>query len=116
MFKNIIGQSFYQVFVVLTFLWSIQYYFDFASVDEELWYEATKKDTPNAWRPNLHHTVTVNVFMCMTIGNELNARKVHGERNVFKGLQRSPFFLIIWFTQIILQFVLIQVSETGIFF
>ena len=32
----------------------------------------------------------------MTLFNEINARKIHGQRNVFEGLQRNIVFLTIW--------------------
>lgn len=32
----------------------------------------------------------------MTLFNEVNARKIHGQRNIFEGLRRNPVFLGIW--------------------
>jgi P-type Ca2+ transporter type 2B len=32
----------------------------------------------------------------MTLCNEINARKIHGERNVFVGIHRNPIFVVIW--------------------
>lgn len=32
----------------------------------------------------------------MTLFNEVNARKIHGQRNIFEGLKRNPVFLGIW--------------------
>ena len=32
----------------------------------------------------------------MTLFNEINARKIHGQRNVFEGLQRNVVFIAIW--------------------
>ena len=34
----------------------------------------------------------------MTLFNEINARKIHGQRNVFDGLNRNPLFIGIWIT------------------
>ena len=34
--------------------------------------------------PSQHFTIVFNAFVMMTIFNEINARKVHNERNVFK--------------------------------
>ncbi|KAK6047021.1 IC domain protein, HAD ATPase, P-type family [Cooperia oncophora] len=34
--------------------------------------------------PSQHFTIVFNAFVMMTLFNEINARKVHGERNVFK--------------------------------
>lgn len=32
----------------------------------------------------------------MTLFNEVNARKIHGQRNILEGLKRNPVFLGIW--------------------
>ena len=50
---------------------------------------------PNA-RPSEHFTVIFNTFVMMTLFNEVNARKIHGQRNVFEGLNRNPVFIVIW--------------------
>lgn len=34
--------------------------------------------------PTTHFTMVFNSFVLMTLFNELNARKIHGERNIFK--------------------------------
>jgi len=37
----------------------------------------------------------------MTLFNEINARKIHGQRNVIEGLLTNPIFYTIWiFTMI----------------
>lgn len=42
--------------------------------------------------PSEHYTIIFNTFVLMQIFNELNARKIHGERNVFAGMFRNPIF------------------------
>ena len=32
----------------------------------------------------------------MTLFNEINARKIHGQRNVFGGIFTNPIFYLIW--------------------
>uniref|UniRef100_A0A914PPZ0 Cation-transporting P-type ATPase C-terminal domain-containing protein n=1 Tax=Panagrolaimus davidi TaxID=227884 RepID=A0A914PPZ0_9BILA len=44
----------------------------------------------------------------MTLFNELNARKIHGERNIFKGLFSNPIFYCIWIITFALQVVIVQ--------
>ncbi|PIO66685.1 hypothetical protein TELCIR_11591 [Teladorsagia circumcincta] len=44
----------------------------------------------------------------MTLCNEINARKVHGERNVFKGIFSNPIFCVIWITTLISQVLIVQ--------
>lgn len=42
--------------------------------------------------PTPHLTIIFNTFVMMTLFNEINARKIHGQRNVFKGLFTNPMF------------------------
>jgi len=46
--------------------------------------------------PNQHFTIIFNAFVMMTLFNEINARKIHGQRNVFDGLGRNVVFVGIW--------------------
>ena len=55
-----------------------------------------------------HFTLIFNVFVFMQIFNEINARKIHGERNVFQGLHRSYTFLVIVVGQVVMQALLVE--------
>lgn len=46
--------------------------------------------------PTQHFTVIFNSFVMMTLFNEFNARKIHGQRNVFEGVFTNPIFYTIW--------------------
>lgn len=46
--------------------------------------------------PSVHFTVVFNTFVMMTLFNEINARKIHGQRNVFIGLFTNPIYYCIW--------------------
>ena len=46
--------------------------------------------------PTQHFTIIFNTFVMMTLFNEINARKIHGQRNVFQGLFTNPIFYSIW--------------------
>ena len=46
--------------------------------------------------PSVHFTMIFNSFVMMTIFNEINARKIHGQRNVFIGLFTNPIYYTIW--------------------
>ena len=39
----------------------------------------------------------------MTLFNEINARKIHGQRNVFVGLFTNPIYYVIWIATLISQ-------------
>ncbi|VDO79573.1 unnamed protein product [Schistosoma curassoni] len=42
----------------------------------------------------------------MTLFNEINARKIHGQRNIFSGLTNNLLFVIIWISTFILQVII----------
>jgi len=54
-------------------------------------------------RPTQHFTIIFNTFVMMTLFNEINARKIHGQRNVFEGLNRNAVFITIWICTFIAQ-------------
>lgn len=58
--------------------------------------------------PTQHYTLIFNTLVLMTLFNEFNARKIHGQRNVFSGLQRNWLFVVIWIVTFVLQVLLIQ--------
>lgn len=47
----------------------------------------------------------------MTIFNEINARKIHGERNVFQGILKNPIYYGIWTSTLILQVGMLFVKQ-----
>lgn len=53
--------------------------------------------------PSQHFTMIFNTFVLMTLCNEINARKIHGERNVFAGIHKNPIFVSIWIGTVISQ-------------
>ena len=53
--------------------------------------------------PSEHHTILFNAFVMMTLANEINSRKLEGERNVFAGISHNPFFLAIVGSTFVLQ-------------
>jgi Ca2+ transporting ATPase len=55
-----------------------------------------------------HYTVVFCVFIFMQIFNELNARKINDELNIFQGMGKNPIYLIIWFGTIVITALLIQ--------
>ncbi|CAD5220230.1 unnamed protein product [Bursaphelenchus okinawaensis] len=99
MVKNIVGHALYQLII----LFGILFFGD-----------KIVPDLPSGrWAalgspPSRHFTFIFNVFVLMTLCNELNCRKIHGERNVFKGVFSNPIFCIIWFSTLILQIVIVE--------
>lgn len=58
--------------------------------------------------PGEHFTMIFNSFVLMQIFNEINARKVHAERNVFKGIYRNWIFLLVMLGQVTVQIIITQ--------
>jgi len=58
--------------------------------------------------PTVHFTMIFNAFVMMTLFNEINARKIHGQRNVFLGFFSNPIYYVIWIATFISQIVIIE--------
>ena len=58
--------------------------------------------------PSQHFTIVFNAFVMMTLFNEINSRKVHGERNVFKHLSSNLMFCVIWCSTFVAQILIVQ--------
>ncbi|EFX76259.1 hypothetical protein DAPPUDRAFT_188575 [Daphnia pulex] len=71
MMKNITGQGIYQLSVIFTLVFVGEQLFDIDS-------GRYRADTV----PTQHFTIIFNTFVMMTLFNEINARKIHGQRNV----------------------------------
>ncbi|KAG8129887.1 hypothetical protein E2320_016516 [Naja naja] len=58
--------------------------------------------------PSEHYTIIFNTFVMMQLFNEINARKIHGERNVFDGIFGNPIFCSIVLGTFGIQIVIVQ--------
>jgi len=98
MAKNILGQAIYQLIVVFGIMFFGEKMFD---IDSGRY--ADLRDPPSE-----HFTIVFNAFVMMTLFNEINARKIHGQRNVFSGIFTNPIYYVIWIVTFISQIVIIQ--------
>jgi len=98
MAKNILGQAIYQLIIVFGIMFFGERIFDIDS--------GRYADLRAA--PSEHFTIIFNAFVMMTLFNEINARKIHGQRNVFSGVFTNPIYYVIWFATFISQIVIIQ--------
>jgi len=98
MWLFIAGHSLYQLTVMLVLVFAGNLLFD---IDDGKYRELRAT-------PSQHFTLVFNTFVFMQIFNEINARKVHGERNVFKGIHRNWIFLVVVAGQVAVQAVLVQ--------
>jgi len=97
MMKAICGHAFYQIVIILVLFFGGPTLFDF-------------NEGHKSHLPTTHYTFCYNVFVLMTLFNEMNARKIHGERNIFSGFFRNPLFIVIWLVTFGLQVALVQVN------
>lgn len=66
--------------------------------------------------PSQHFTIIFNTFVMMTLFNEINARKIHGQRNVFQGFFSNPIFYSIWLSTLAAQASILVSSLAGALF
>ncbi|XGW27763.1 hypothetical protein V3C99_007945 [Haemonchus contortus] len=98
MSKNILGHAVYQLVVLFTLIFYGEKLFDIPS----------GRWAPLHSPPSVHFTIVFNTFVLMTLFNEINARKIHGERNVFSGLFSNPIYYIIWISTFVSQILIVQ--------
>lgn len=98
MMKNILGQAIYQLTVIFSLLF----------VGDKLLDIESGRGAAIDTGPTQHFTVIFNSFVMMTLFNEFNARKIHGQRNVFEGIFTNPIFYTIWIGTCAAQVVIIQ--------
>ncbi|NXC37865.1 AT2B1 ATPase, partial [Penelope pileata] len=98
MMKNILGHAFYQLVVVFTLLFAGERIFDIDS----------GRNAPLHAPPSEHYTIVFNTFVMMQLFNEINARKIHGERNVFEGIFNNAIFCAIVLGTFVVQIIIVQ--------
>ncbi|RXM98520.1 Plasma membrane calcium-transporting ATPase 3 [Acipenser ruthenus] len=98
MMKNILGHAVYQLTIIFTLLFVGELIFDIDS----------GRNAPLHSPPSEHYTIIFNTFVLMQLFNEINARKIHGERNVFDSIFRNPIFCSIVLGTFVMQIVIVQ--------
>ncbi|XP_054976089.1 plasma membrane calcium-transporting ATPase 3 isoform X2 [Sorex araneus] len=98
MMKNIVGHAAYQLTIIFTLLFVGELFFDIDS----------GRNAPLHSPPSEHYTIIFNTFVLMQLFNEINARKIHGERNVFRGVFSNPIFCGIVLGTFAIQIIIVQ--------
>ncbi|XP_043080633.1 plasma membrane calcium-transporting ATPase 3b isoform X2 [Puntigrus tetrazona] len=98
MMKNILGHGVYQLVIIFTLLF----------VGEKIFNIDSGRNAPLHSPPSEHYTIIFNTFVLMQLFNEINARKIHGERNVFDGIFANPIFCSIVLGTFGVQIVIVQ--------
>ncbi|KAK7873387.1 hypothetical protein R5R35_000187 [Gryllus longicercus] len=95
MIKSILGNSIYELVVMFTFLFFGEKFLEV-------------ENGRGLGKSSQHFTMIFNTFVLMTLCNEIAARKLHGERNIFKGLHTNLIFVFIWLASLIVQVLIVQ--------
>uniref|UniRef100_A0AAQ6AG30 Calcium-transporting ATPase n=1 Tax=Amphiprion ocellaris TaxID=80972 RepID=A0AAQ6AG30_AMPOC len=98
MMKNILGHAVYQLTTIFLLLFLGEKMFD---IDNG-------RNAPLHAPPSEHYTIVFNTFVLMQIFNEFNARKIHGERNVFEGVFNNIIFCTIVLGTLVIQILIVQ--------
>ncbi|MED6281678.1 ATPase, Ca transporting, plasma membrane [Characodon lateralis] len=98
MMKNILGHAVYQLTLIFTLLF----------VGEKMFDIDCGRNAPLHAPPSEHYTIVFNTFVLLQIFNEFNARKIHGERNVFEGVFNNPIFCSIILGTLIVQVLIVH--------
>ncbi|XP_048467777.1 plasma membrane calcium-transporting ATPase 1-like [Rhincodon typus] len=98
MMKNILGHGVYQLTIIFTLLFAGEKFFDIDS----------GRNTPLHAPASEHYTIVFNTFVMMQLFNEINARKIHGERNVFEAIFRNPIFCSIIVGTFLIQIIIVE--------
>ncbi|XP_067322425.1 plasma membrane calcium-transporting ATPase 1-like [Anolis sagrei] len=98
MMKNILFHAVYQLVIVFTLVFAGERIFDIEN----------GRIAPLEAPPSQHYTIIFNTFVMMQICNEVNARKIHGERNVFSGIFTNTIFCCIVLGTLIVQIIIVQ--------
>ncbi|CAI6369427.1 unnamed protein product [Macrosiphum euphorbiae] len=101
MTKNIVGQAVYQLTVIFALLFAGDTMLDIP----------TGRGAEFGSEPTQHFTVIFNTFVMMMLFNEINARKIHGQLNVFRGLFANPIFYGIWIATMVSQVFIVQYGK-----
>lgn len=75
----------------------------FSLLGERMFDIDSGRNAPLHAPPSEHYTIVFNTFVMMQLFNEINARKIHGERNVFDGIFNNLIFCSIVFGTFVIQ-------------
>ena len=98
MWANMLGQASYQLIIIMFLLFGGPQVFGFPPGDQ------VERQGLNSE----HYTFIFNAFVWMQLFNEINARSLNGEINVFKGMFRNPLFCGILLITAILQAIMVE--------
>eukprot|EP01084_Bolivina_argentea_P295942 509620_1 len=97
LWRFIFGHSIYQLTILIL---TLQFGREWLNIDNK---------SEDRYGRNVEHlTVVFNSFVWMQIFNEINARKVNNEWNVFEGIHKNPVFWFIIIVTVVAQILLVE--------
>ncbi|KAH8109562.1 calcium-translocating P-type ATPase [Phellopilus nigrolimitatus] len=105
MYKQIFGQSVYQTIVILVFHFAGNAIFDYRPDPNN---ESVQLD--NTTRLN---TLVFNAFVFMQIFNSINSRRIDSKKNIFEGIMRNYYFIVITLLEIGVQILIVFVGGSA---
>ena len=82
MWRNIIGMGLFQVAILFMIIYA----------GPQIW-DLPENGHDHPTKPTVHYTMVFNTFVWLQLFNEINARKVNTDLNVFSGIHRNFVFL-----------------------
>lgn len=128
MWKHIIGQALLQLGLMLTMMFVGEWFLPEYSTSKHILkngdcvgsgrlYDVNgNKDYHKLYNdpdfgPSRHFTYIFNIFVILQLFNEINSRKLRDEINICQRIHKNWLFLIIWVLTIMLQVVIIQLTN-----
>jgi len=113
MMFNIVGQSIWQLAIVLFIMFYGEKFFYYSSDRDDQDNAKDGSDELISGRsatcdPTQHYTILFNTFVMMTFFNQIAARKLNNEYNLWAGITENKIFIGIMLTEFIGQVVFVQ--------
>lgn len=122
MAKHILAQGLYQIFWLFLIFYGMPAQFDFFKVQS-----CPEVDNPTEADKTAHeeceeereldqertNSMVFNTFIWMQLFNEINARRINDEYDVFRGIFRTWIFGSVWIITVALQVVIMVVEPVG---
>jgi len=104
MIRNILGQSAFQLIVLMTILYAVN------AEGEHLVFPGvfSGQELAEEGKASVHYTLLFNTFVFCQVFNEINSRKVNLQWNVFDGILTNYIFVSILVITCIVQFLIVQ--------
>ncbi|KAJ3022976.1 hypothetical protein HKX48_004734 [Thoreauomyces humboldtii] len=119
MARMIVGQAIYQIIMCLLVYFLAETWFPnpYSGEVDDTTGELPDGTTPPGWnsetgQPFLTSTLVFNTFVLCQVFNEVNARSITNETNIFKGILKNRIFLVIMIATIIFQALIVQFGST----